>query len=331
MIKLVFKLAVGLVLLGVIVFVFRSAGQEFRQFGIDIPKEMAFIRRTFQSVKNTLLQIPPCTTPITYSIGTLDPRFGISRDELQSIIGKAIAIWEKPIAKDLFVFEENGEVVINLIYDSRQESTNKLASLGLQIENTRESFNTLKQKYESARVLYESATKEFNIAVTQYDLRATQYEAQVSSWNRKGGAPEKVFNQLEVERMVLNKLSEELSVKQKNINELVTTVNAFTNVLNRIAQELNMSIGEFNTIGGGVEEFQEGVYVRDSSGERIDIFEFATRKKLLRVLAHEFGHALGLDHLENPLAIMYKRNQATNETLTKDDLAALKKRCQLVE
>ena len=331
MVSFAFKMAIGLVLLGGIVFISGSFGQEFRQLGIDIPKETAFLRRTFQDIKNSLLRIPPCTTPITYSIGTLDPRFKISRDELQSIINKAVAIWEKPINKDLFMFEENGDVVINLIYDNRQESTNRLTSLGLQIENTKESFNTLQQKYESARGLYESAIKEFDSAVAQYDLRASQYEEVVSFWNRKGGAPEKVFSQLEAERVVLNKLAEELNTKQKNINELVTTVNAFTNVLNRIAQELNMSIGEFNTIGGEAEEFQEGVYVRDFSGERIDIFEFATRKQLLRVLAHEFGHALGLEHLENPLAIMYKRNQATNETLTKDDLVALKEKCQLAE
>jgi len=331
MIKLILKMLFALVLLAVIVFSFRSSRQEFRQLGVDIPKEIAFLRRTFQSIKNSLLQIPPCTTPITYSIGVLDPRFKISQDELQSIVGKAIAIWEKPISKKLFVFEENGDVVINLIYDSRQESTNRLTSLGLQIENTKESFDVLKQKYESARVLYESAKKEFDTTVAQYDLRASQYEEAVSSWNRKGGAPEKIFSQLEAERSVLNKLVEELNIKQKNINELVTTVNAFITVLNRIAQELNMSIGEFNTIGSGVEEFQEGVYVRDSSGERIDIFEFATRKQLLRVLAHEFGHALGFDHVENPLAIMYKRNQATNETLTKDDIQVLKKRCAIVE
>jgi Matrixin len=331
MIRFAFKVVVGLILLGVIVFGWKFASREFEQFKVSIPKEIVFLGKTFQKIKNSLLQIPPCTTPITYSIGALDPRFKISRDDLKSIITNAIAVWEKPIGRDLFMFEEDGDVVVNLIYDTRQESTNRIRTLGLQIENTKESFNALKQKYDSAKVLYTNAKKEFDILVAQYDLRASKYEELVASWNRKGGAPEKVFAQLEAERAVLNNLSDELSIKQKNINELVTTVNAFTNVLNRIAQELNISIGDFNTIGSGLEEFQEGVYVRDASGERIDIFEFGTRKQLLRVLAHEFGHALGLDHLENPLAIMYKRNQATNETLTKDDLGALRKLCGLAE
>ena len=331
MIKLVFKGVAGLILLIFIIFGWRFANREFDQLKVGVPNEISFLSKTFQRIKKSLLPAPPCTIPITYSIGTLDPRFKISKNELQSILSSATAIWEKPINRDLFVLQENGDVVINLIYDARQESTNRIRTLGLQIENTRESFNALKQKYESAKVLYTSAKKEFDIMVAEYDLRASKYEEQVDYWNKKGGAPEKIFTQLEAERAVLNRLSEELSVKQKNINELVATVNAFTNVLNRVAQELNISIGEFNTIGGEQEEFQEGVYVRDSSGERIDIFEFGTRKQLLRVLAHEFGHALGLEHLENPLAIMYKRNQATNETLTKDDLGALRKLCGFAE
>jgi predicted Zn-dependent protease len=62
-------------------------------------------------------------------------------------------------------------------------------------------------------------------------------------------------------------------------------------------------------------------------GEEINIYEFDSRTALLRVLAHEFGHALGLDHNDNEQSIMHYLNSSTNLKPTKEDLAALREVC----
>jgi len=71
------------------------------------------------------------------------------------------------------------------------------------------------------------------------------------------------------------------------------------------------------------------VYERDADGERINIYQFESKEKLMRVLAHEFGHALGLDHVEDSQAIMYRLNNGVNQKLTEADISALSERCNL--
>jgi len=45
--------------------------------------------------------------------------------------------------------------------------------------------------------------------------------------------------------------------------------------------------------------------VRDASGERVDIYEFSDKEKLIRVIAHEARHSLGLGHNDNPQVYYY--------------------------
>ncbi len=98
----------------------------------------------------------------------------------------------------------------------------------------------------------------------------------------------------------------------------VAAYNASVDALNAVVAQYNQTAGR---------TFEEGQYVRDSAGERINIFEFVGNTQLERVLAHEFGHALGLDHNEDPKSIMFAQNESGNLVPTASDLASLRSLC----
>jgi hypothetical protein len=331
MIKFIFKSVTVLILLVLSTVSWFFVTRELKKTKNPLAEIVPAIQVVSKKIKETLSGETSCIAQVKYSIGTIDPRFQISREDFQESIRKASAVWENAVGQDIFIEQDSGGLRINLVYDARQESTNQLTSLGLQIENTKSSFDTLKKKYESIHAQYLDNKKQLDILIIEYTDRNARYEEQVLYWNNRGGAPKAQFETLEKEREALAVLVETLQTKQENLNQLVPTMNALVHALNSIMQDLNMGIGAFNTIGKQTPAFEQGVYIRSGPVERIDIFEFSTRRQLFRVLAHELGHAVGLEHLDNPQAIMYKQNQATNETLTKTDLSAIRKLCGVVE
>ncbi len=273
----------------------------------------------------------PCGQPIGYSLGTMDSRFNLSQDDLLSALNEAETIWETAAKKELFTHVPvDGKLKINLKYDSRQEATDSLKSLGYKIENTQTSYNSLNTRYESLVAEYYQRKSALDIKISQYESRKKAYEAQVEKWNKQGGAPKTEAAKLEAEYKNLNTLADQINAEKDALNELVNEVNALVGILNNLASQLKLNVTDYNTLGQSRgPEFEEGLYIKDQNGISINIYEFSTKDQLVRLLAHELGHALGLDHVEDSEAIMYRLNQAQNGILTKADLAELNRVCSL--
>lgn len=275
-------------------------------------------------------QYYPCSQPIRYTLGTFDKKFGLSEADFLSAVVVAEQVWEKPVGKDLFAFADGGPLKINLIYDIRQEATVKLQNLDLSVRDDKASYNAIKAKYQALQAQYLKDKAMIDAKIAAFEIMQHKYEAEVKSWNARGGASKEAYARLEADRVALNAAMADIQQAQDALNVKVDNLNAMVVVLNRLATSLNITADTYNQIGGQLGgEFEEGTYQSGPEGERIDIYQFDNRAKLIRVLAHELGHALGLEHVEDAKAIMYRLNNGINEKLTESDLASVKTHCQI--
>lgn len=273
-------------------------------------------------------QVAPCRTPVTYAIGSIDPRFGISTTTLERSLSAAEATWETAAGKPLFeAVPADGLVTVRLVYDARQATAQKLRELGLSVQDNAETYERVKTRYDAEYGAYAQKKQAFEATYAAYSARAAAYEAEVSQWNARGGAPEEAYQRLQAEKVRLDRDAAQIRQLERAANDAADSVNALAQELNRLADVLNLAVDHYNTVGGKG-EFEEAVFVSSPGREEIIVYEYDSIARLTRVLAHEFGHSLGLEHVDDERAIMYRLNQSANETLTDADMQELARVCR---
>lgn len=238
----------------------------------------------------------PCRRTLHYAIGQFDTQFGESKDDFITAAAAAEAVWEAPTGFNLFTYDPAADFKLNLVFDERQQTTNEQRQLQDEITSDSAGFDQQKALYETQHV--------------EYERRAAALKAEVDHYNANGGAPQDVYDRLEAER--------------KSLNTLAAQLNTLSDRLNSKANTLNTKIGTFNTHVGHI--FDQANY----TGTEINLYEFQSQQDMVLALSHEFGHALGLEHVSDPKAIMYyllDQQSLEHPSLTDADLSALRAIC----
>jgi outer membrane murein-binding lipoprotein Lpp len=276
--------------------------------------------------------LTPCDTVLEYSIGRFDSNFGLSREQFANHLTQAEAVWEGAAGKNLFEYDPRAQFTVNLIYDSRQRATVERQRTESGLAAAENILKTLDANFNEARIKYENEVAALESAKAALENRGAEYQSEVNYWNSRGGAPREKFNELEAKRKSLNSEVASLNSRTNRINIMASELNHLLNDRNRAASEYNKTVEIYNKkYGTHASEFSQAEYLGDS----INIYQYNSSRSLVAALTHELGHALDMEHVENPSSIMFYLREgesgASQITPSKEDLTELKRVCPNLE
>ncbi len=262
-----------------------------------------------------------CPVPITYKLGELDDRFSISAEEAKAIFIEAEVVWEEPINRDLFVYDETSDFAINFIYDERQQLASTEEEWRINLDIQEKNSQLAIEKVKSAAKAYEESQKSYEEKRVIYEERLDSYNQRVEELNAQGGATQEVFGELQNEQNELSSLLSELVDLEKDLDIKAKEINKLGEDGNKLIEEYNEEVLKYNEVYGNVEPFTQGDFQRD----RINIYKFNDQTELKKVIAHEFGHALGIGHVDGEESIMYylMAEQPDSSQLSQEDINEL--------
>ncbi|MDP2864730.1 MAG: hypothetical protein Q8O90_00620, partial [Elusimicrobiota bacterium] len=195
----------------------------------------------------------PCSSPITYSIGNIDPGYKISAEELGEALIEAEKAWEGPAKKNLFEFtRSSGSVMVNLVYDSRQASLDKLKTLGIRTDQTLDSYKYLKARYDELSAKVDSEEGRLKGIMSRYKVREAAYNTGVRRLNEIGAAPRSEVLRIDKARAALAMQFGGIKMIEAAVVADVDTLNALGTTLNQLIVQLNINAAQYNRAGATI-------------------------------------------------------------------------------
>ena len=271
--------------------------------------------------------VPACQAPIKFRIGAIDPRFGIGRVDFRRDVEEAGRLWEGAAGRKLFSYDEKGPLEISLVYDSRQETTQRLIAVRTGVEEKMEQIDAIKSKLAPLQDRFRVLDEAYSVQAAAYRQVLGDHNKTVTQFNQKGGVTEGEYLRLGSESLVLRKQAEALEARKQELNRLTADMNELVRTHNAL---LERARAEASSISGASDAaFEEGRYVRLGSDQRIEIYQYHSETGLKVVLSHELGHALGVRHNTNASSIMAALIKTERLALTADDMSGLGAACRL--
>lgn len=265
-----------------------------------------------------------CDTPIRYGIGTVDERFPLDRKAFLGAALEAETVWEQGLGKDVFLYDPQSPFRLTAVFDDRQKMTAEARELEEAVASYETESTAIAGERADLLARYERDRKRFESDAAEWNEDLAAYNAEVAEWNAAFGAPRDVYEELEETREELEDRERDLVKKREALQALAARINALADTINTKAGAVNENIAEFRERYGEPRPFVQGLYTPPLSS--IEVFQFEGRDDLRLVLAHEFGHALGIEgHVADDRSLMHYLmggQEMDDPSVTEEDIAA---------
>lgn len=189
----------------------------------------------------------------------------------------------------------------------------------------------MRMDYQEESLKFQQKLNQYNQTFNEYATKVNEYNLRLTRLTNSGilsrDDDEKLKNlkkQMEFLEKKLDPLEEDLTIEETKLNQL-------SEELNDYADEVNEYVFQYRNQFRQSRTFYQGFYSDVGNQKKINIYQFENLNKLRLVLAHEFGHALGLSHTDNPVSIMnYNMRLQNNDRLklSDQDIQAIQNICR---
>lgn len=284
-----------------------------------------------------------CRPTVAWHIAEVDSRFNLTPREVARAAEQATAMWNQAVQGSLFEHVEQGGIAVSLEYDHRQAFFEQANLIYQQLEELRQliadSDNKLGDYLGEVNVLAEQIDS-YNAQIRMLSGQANQLIEANS--DRRGRVPATIAREVNALRSEITELNEsvqrlvaEHNRIQQAYNNHVAERNLLAQQHSELASRLNQKIASQR---GATDVGEHGILLRSSgthvsvAQELISVYQVRSWQGLVTVLAHEFGHAIGIGHVTDTDSIMAARIESQlaggfPEQLSAADIAALRLVC----
>lgn len=245
-----------------------------------------------------------CRIPYAVRIGEIDAAFRMNPADLEGALREAFAVWEGYAKTSLFALSDDVSATpVHLRFDERQARNDEMADERRAQQDIAAEIDRMRAELEDLRRDFERKQSELQEETGRYAAAVRSYEDWVAAFNRSSGGPAE-RRRLAAERENLQRESERLEDLQHGQRLDQQRFNDRVEAFNREVARLNNRSSAAAAATAGHGPVGAGRYARTAAGESIEVYLVTSHADLVLTLAHELGHALGIDHVEDSEALM---------------------------